>query len=91
MMMILTDRIKSLACTGKPPEGALDEVRKFYETTDDIPESYGTVIQYWAVNDTHFFVVMIDRRCDCLRVFKSTNQWHLSVDSQTEFIEDDPT
>ena len=112
--MILTDRIKSLAGTGQPPENALQKVRDFYEDPDGILigaawvsgetrgeaignlVASGTVIQYWAVNDTHFFVVMIDGRCDCLRVFKGTShgledaKWNLSVDSQTKFIEDDP-
>lgn len=89
--MISTDRMKK-----KAPDGALQAVRDFYESLDDIPESYGTVIQYWSDRYTHLFVVMIDGRCDGLRVWKGTShgledsKWNLSVDSQTEFIEEDP-
>lgn len=92
--MILTDRIKVLAHRGKPPQGALEEVHAFYRADEGEPESFGTVVQYWAERDTHFFVVMIDGRCDCLRVWKGMShglddgKWLLSVDSQTKFTDD---
>lgn len=91
--MILTDRIKMTACTEKPPEGALEKVHDHYEALEGEPESVGTIVQYWAVGETHFFVVMIDGRIDCLRLFTLSDLppkqvWHLSVDSQTKFTDD---
>ena len=90
--MILTDRIKMTACTGKPPQGALEKVYKHYKAEGE-PESVGTIIQYWAVGETHFFVVMIDGQIDCLRLFTLSDLppkqiWSLSVDSQTKFTDD---
>lgn len=83
-MMISTDRIRE-ACD----DGALRAVRDFYAPSPGADQHWesepcGAIVQHWVAPGTHFFVVMVDGRCDCLRVWQAGDIWSLSADSQVE-------